>query len=566
MSELEELPDHCKELIDDYLDGLLDEAGMQELEGHLRADRIARDYFVHYARLHTDLYLEARAREAASRALERLEKLAESPAGPRGDLSPAETACDGSPNFRCPRNPDDRQTQEGMISRQGAKARYLPLASLRLGARLAIAAGLLVAIVAGGLLARGWVTKGRTEDESAIAWLVNAQDCTWSDSGLTGNLQAGTVLKIERGLAEIHFLCGARIILEGPSELKLISSKSTRLVSGKLTARVPAEAVGFEVLSPHGKVVDLGTEFGVRSRTGLTEVYVFAGKVEAYPAAGGKAGAQSVNLMEHQAAQMTTSAIRPIEPAAPDPQFVRTIVPTPFIVPRTLRLTFDRAIDGTVKDLSGLGTGLTHRLPGTGQLLTKSDRNLRLNRNKSQLELTTTNSDLNTQYKLEEGEYFGVRLSDLGFTGKEDFAAAVTIHNIPALEVVGQFGLYAGAGSDRSIRGGLIGHMEPGQYTQFLVNNDKGVDTSDICKVGLLSPGTDLRLTLKRTGGKYSLTVENLTEGSTSSLTIRHPDFLDAENDLYLGLFGANTQSEVRKTLVFKDFQATVWTVATGAR
>jgi hypothetical protein len=377
---------------------------------------------------------------------------------------------------------------------------------------------------------------------------------------LTGNLQAGTTVKIERGLAEFQFHCGARIILEGPSEIQLLSSRSARLVSGKLTARVPAEAVGFEVFSPHGKVVDLGTEFGVRSSGGATEVYVFKGKVEAHPATGSNAATSTVNLMEHQAAQMTSDTIRTIEPTPADGEFVRTIVAPPVIVPRTLRLNFDRAVEGTIRDQAGAGTGLTHRLPGTGKLLTERDDNLRLNRDKGQLELTTTNSDLNTQYKLDQGEYFGVRLADLGLTGKEDFAVAVTIHNIPALDVVGQFGLYAGARSDRSIRGGLIGHMEAGQYTQFLVNNDEGIDTEDICKVGLLSTGTDLRLTFKRTAGKYSLTVENLTEGSTSTLTIRHPDFLDEEKDLYVGLFGANTQSEVRKTLVFKDFQATVWT------
>jgi hypothetical protein len=232
------------------------------------------------------------------------------------------------------------------------------------------------------------------------------------------------------------------------------------------------------------------------------------------------------------------------------------------IVPRTLRLTFDRPADKGIRVRAGRGTGLTHRLPGTGTLLPDGDGNLYLNTDRSQLELTTTNSDLNTQYKLHQGEYLGVRLADLGFTGREDFAVTVTIPNIPALEVVGQFGLYAGAASDRSIRGGLIGHREPGQYTQFLVNNYQGCDTPDICKVGLLSTGTDLRLTLKRTGGKYSLAVENLTLGSTSTLTIRHPSFLDSEEDLYVGLFGANTQSEVRKTLIFKDFQATVWTVA----
>ena len=82
----------------------------------------------------------------------------------------------------------------------------------------------------------------------------------------------------------------------------------------------------------------------------------------------------------------------------------------------------------------------------------------------------------------------------------------------------------------------------------------------------LLSPGTDLRLTLKRTSGKYALTVENLTDGGASSLTIRHPDFLDNEKDLFVGLFGANTQSEVRKTLTVKEFSVTVWTVSPAAK
>ena len=101
----------------------------------------------------------------------------------------------------------------------------------------------------------------------------------------------------------------------------------------------------------------------------------------------------------------------------------------------------------------------------------------------------------------------------------------------------------------------------PGEYTQFLVNNAGGND-DDINQVGLHSPGTDTRLTLKRHGGKYTLTVENLTRGSTTSLTIRHPEFLDGDADLFVGLFGANTQSNVRKTLIVKEFQATVWTLS----
>jgi hypothetical protein len=401
---------------------------------------------------------------------------------------------------------------------------------------------------------------GRAAPEAAVAWLVNAQNCQWADDvGTVGTLAAGKVLQVERGLAEIRFRCGAAVVLEGPAHLELLSGKSARLLRGKLTARVPPTAVGFEILSPQGKVIDLGTEFGVAvAADGVTDVYVFEGKVEAHPGDG-----RPLLVARDQAARIETERVR-LQPAQPNAgQFVRAIVPSEVVVPRSLRLTFDRPAPGGVRDATGAGTGLTHRLPGTGRRLPANDPNLRLDAAAGQLELTTTDSDLNTQYKLFQGEYLGVRLSDLGFTGKEDFAVTATFLDIPALEFVGQFGLYAGAASNRNIRGGLLSRKraEAGQYTQFLVNNSAGRDTG-FGKVGLLSTGTDLRLTLKRTAGKYALTLDNLTEGSSSTLTIRHPEFLDDEPDLFVGLFGANPQSKVRRTLVIKDFQATVWIVS----
>jgi hypothetical protein len=532
IKEPDESSGRLKQLMEDYLDGLLDSSGLQELEACLREDAGAREHFVRYARLHTHLYLEVRAREAGARALERIESL-------------------------CP------------SAREGSPARGWALAGqmirwFRMPRRRWIAAGLLLAMAAAGWLTRSWVSPPRTDNETAIAWLVNAQDCFWSDPGPSGNLQPGKVLKIERGLAEIHFQCGARVILEGPSVLELISGKSARLPSGKLTAKVPAIAKGFEILSPQGRVIDFGTEFGVVAEQGSTEVYVFEGKVEALPADMSKSEPRPVNLTEHQSARMASGRVTicPMPAATAESQFVRAIAPAPVIVPRTLRLPFDRAAEKGIKDRLGRRIGLTDRLPGTGKLLSDWDSNLRLSSDRSQLELTTTDSDLNTQYKLHHGEYLGVRLADLGLSGKEDFEVTVTIPNIPALEVVGQFGLYAGSRSDRNIRGGLIGEGGPGQYTQFLVNNKDGCDMPGLCKIGLLSTGTDLRLTLKRRDGEYSLRVENLTSGSASTLSIRGSEFLDAEQDLYVGLFGANTQSQVRKTLIFRDFQVTVWTAA----
>jgi hypothetical protein len=504
---MSDIPDDLRDLIDGYLDGSLDEADLAGLEARLRADADARRYFVRYAGMDTDLYFESRARRAGERVLRDL--------GPRTPPAPV-------------RSPAPR--------------------------RLLVAAALvLVAVGAAWLLLR---ESGGKPTSPEVAWLVNAQDCRWADDQLpTGGMHAGTVLRVERGLAEVQFRSGARVVLQGPAGLELLSDNSARLLHGKLTARVADPARGFTVLSPHGKVIDHGTEFGVSvGDDGTADVVVFEGKVEAV------AGAHNLNLTRDQSARLDAAGVA-LLPAPEVGRYVRAIAPPPVIVPRSVTLDFRSAVADTLHDAEGHGTGLTHRLPGTGSALAARDANLRLDPEKGQLELTTTDTDINRQVKLQQGEYLGLRLSDLGFTGKEDFAVTAVIPNIPALKFIGQFGLYAGTKSDRNIRGGVIAQKDEGEYKQFFVNNNGGRDT-DSHFVGLVKMGDDLRLTLRRTSGKFALTVENQTTGSASTLSIRHPDFLDAERDLYVGLFGANTRSEVRKTLVIKELTATVWTSA----
>ncbi len=306
-------------------------------------------------------------------------------------------------------------------------------------------------------------------------------------------------------------------------------------------------------------MIDLGTEFGIAvAAGGETEVYVFEGQVEAHAAAGGP----GTNLTERQAARIEAGRVTATE--ADPKKFVRAIVPTPpAVVPRSARLVFDRPVPGTLPDLRGAGTGLTHRLPGTGGTLFHNDEYLTLDTARGRLELTPTRSDLNRQFRLHQGEYLGLRLSDLGYTGAEDFEVSAVFPDTPELKFIGQFGLYAGARSDRVIRGGVLKLTKQGTevQTQFLVNNPDGWD-ADLHEVGLLGPGTDVRLTLRRLGGKYTLTVEDLTGGGASTLAIRHPDYLDREPDLYVGLFAAEPRSDVGQRLLVKELRATVWVPA----
>jgi hypothetical protein len=79
-----------------------------------------------------------------------------------------------------------------------------------------------------------------------------------------------------------------------------------------------------------------------------------------------------------------------------------------------------------------------------------------------------------------------------------------------------------------------------------------------------MTRGDDLRLTLRRIAGEFSLLVEDLRRRNSSTLTIAHPKPLDRRTDLFVGLFGANTQSDLCRTLTIREVDVTVWTTRSG--
>jgi hypothetical protein len=534
-----ELPEDYFDLADLYCSGLIDDEAFYRLETILLESEEARRHFVEYFHHHTEIQFTIRAGRAADAVVDRL------------SLQP------------------ERLIKPNRPGRRWLFGHHFGWWMGIAAGALVLAAGLAMVRVSGRVgLSRGGAAGSIHSSPGNIAWLVNAQDCRWAgnDQKPGRDMHAGKALRLERGLAEIEFEQGARVILQGPAGIDLISASSARLRHGTLTARVPAAARGFTVLSPGGKVVDLGTEFGLSVDDGGTSstVRVFKGEVEAFPLVVGPAPRHGVTVHQDQTAQIDgrTVVLESASVGKDDLKYVRAIMPPPVLTPHTLHLDFTRDVPGTLLDGQGRGIGLNRRLPGTGKGLAERDSNLQLRRDRGALELTTTRSDLNTQEGLSTGEYLGLRL---GFTGKEDFEISATIRDIPGLKEVGQFGLYAGSRSDTNIRGGLIsrpglgGSAMPGSFQLFLVNNEKGIDR-DIYEVGLMTTGDDLRLTLRRLRGRFSMVVDNLTRNSSSTLEIAHPAFLDHETDLHAGLFGANTQSDVRETLTIREVKVTVWT------
>jgi hypothetical protein len=525
------IPEDLLDLFDAFCDETIEEDRFAELERRLLADDSARQQFVHYFQLHTEMHFAARARRALRQVF---------------------------PDSLEPSSPEPTASIDSRSSFNPRRSLFLTL--------IAVAAMILCLAgpIALALRQAERSPDAPSSEDNAIAWLANAQDCQWSGEGSEHgpgpNMRPGKILRLERGLAEIDFERGARVILQGPAALELVSNNRAKLHVGSVAVRVPPTARGFIMESARGEIVDLGTEFGLSVDTsGNSEVHVFEGEIEAAPV-GVEGKKPFVKLLENQSARIDGREVvlDPAGAAQKSGRFVRTIVPKPVLVPRVLSLDFTSSVAGTLEDASGNGTGMTHRLPGTGRVLKKQDANLRLDPKSGRLALTTTRNDINRQTDLQIGEYLGIRLADLGFTGKEDFAISATLLNIPSLEFVGQFGLYAGPASHKNIRGGLISQEEPDRYGQFLVNNQNGID-QDYAAVGLLKTGDDLRLTLRRISGDFSLIVENQTTKSSNTLAIAQPRFLDGEKDFYVGIFGANTRSNVRKTLTIKNMKVTVW-------
>jgi hypothetical protein len=149
----------------------------------------------------------------------------------------------------------------------------------------AVAAGLLLAVALWPRPSAAPTHDSPAEaTDNSVAVLLRAPGAEWQDTGLP--TRAGAPLPpgplcLKSGLAHIQFYNGATLVVEGPAELQLLSSKAVFCGRGKLRVIVPPQAHGFTVGTPKLGLVDLGTEFGLQVDGGeRTEVHVFQGKVE----------------------------------------------------------------------------------------------------------------------------------------------------------------------------------------------------------------------------------------------------------------------------------------------
>ncbi len=172
---------------------------------------------------------------------------------------------------------------------------------------LALAAGIAILLAAAWWAGSSSLRNRRGETSRAVAMLNRTVHARWDRQEqipkLGGPLEPG-LLRLESGLAQIVFYNGARVAIEGPAELRLVSSTEAVCTRGTLTAEVPPQARGFRIVSPRLDVTDLGTSFGLRVEGQRSELHVFQGEVEIRTGA----GTAQQSLLEGKAAVVDGTA------------------------------------------------------------------------------------------------------------------------------------------------------------------------------------------------------------------------------------------------------------------
>lgn len=120
--------------------------------------------------------------------------------------------------------------------------------------------------------------------DSGFAVLTRVVDAAWaSDAPEQGDFLSAGHFSLISGLAQIEFLSGVSLVVEGDAEFEILSSDEMNLVRGKLRANVPPQAIGFQIHTPRGTALDLGTEFALDLSDEKCELHVIDGEVEWHP-------------------------------------------------------------------------------------------------------------------------------------------------------------------------------------------------------------------------------------------------------------------------------------------
>lgn len=154
---------------------------------------------------------------------------------------------------------------------------------------------------------------------SDVSGLLISGGQQWNDTYLSlGEYE------LQRGLLHLQFEGGVMVYVEAPARFGTASNSRVVLHSGRLSARVPPEGIGFTVETPEAEVVDFGTEFSVDVDNGASEVHVFDGLVRVNPGATNKRDeSKSIDVQASQAVRISDRTADPEDISIATDRFIR---------------------------------------------------------------------------------------------------------------------------------------------------------------------------------------------------------------------------------------------------
>ncbi len=278
-------------LVDGYLEDNLSAQQLQQLNDVLRKSPAARQRFWEHAHLETYLFELAERKRgeeashliAAEDAIEILLQLEEHAHPALRDVTPK-----AMPKPASSRKPSVHERFDAVIGRIGPVARVLAAAAvvgilLLLGWQLIVGPG---SNTRSPIVADATKTDNNPQPEtpSAFASLTREFQAQWDGPAPRSGepLDRTQTFTLTHGAVDLVMESGATVALRAPARFKVNQDNSLSLDHGQAYANVPEPAIGFAVQTPQGRVVDLGTEFGVRvNEQGEGEVVVFKGLVQA---------------------------------------------------------------------------------------------------------------------------------------------------------------------------------------------------------------------------------------------------------------------------------------------
>ena len=179
-------------------------------------------------------------------------------------------------------------------------------------------------------IGRWFLSDQRKTDHVSLAVLTQCFGALTSDS--RGAIHPGQPLgqgmfTLDAGTVEISIQNGVKILLEGPATVELMSPMRAYLHSGQAVVHVPEKAAGFVLETRDAKVMDLGTEFGLKVGPSQgTDVQVYQGSVFTTPKSSGGLTNSPQRLLAGSAARIISDSSNIIQNLAfaPD-RFVRQL-------------------------------------------------------------------------------------------------------------------------------------------------------------------------------------------------------------------------------------------------